>query len=259
MKVSVITIIGENSDGLAATYNSLLKHYDGSFNWIILTTDDSISPISDTWVKVHIESRNLNDIALFNQAVEYAQGDYILFLNNGSTIDDKSDLYSAISSVSEDVIWGNIVSNDDGFCYSYPQREDFSMFYLIEHPLPLQSTLIKRSTFEKYSGFDINNSIAFDFDFFLKSIVSSQCTVRFAPKLSVCANPFSFEKHVRRTTEILNTIVIRYPRLIGEDNPQLRLPSEIHSAMCFWRFLQNNTMINLLYNVCIKPFIRKNK
>lgn len=259
-ELSIISIFSDIRE-TEITYQSLKKQNQDYFEWIVVDIN-SVSRFNydDRWIKYYNIPQFTNEIDLINQAINFSKGKYVMILNMGTSFDAKFSINSLeLPKRETDFIWGNIISTSSDYQYHYPQRDDFSMFYLIEHPIPLQSTLIKRSTFEKYSGFDINNSIAFDFDFFLRTIVSSQCTVRFVPELSMYANPFSFEKHVNRTTEILNTIVNRYPRLIGEDNPRLRLPSEIHSAMCFWRFLQNNTMINLLYNVCIKPFIRKNK
>lgn len=256
--ISIVTVFKGDISSLERTYCSLASQYDDSFEWIVICPRDSTLSFSDSWIKPQYEHNIDNDVVFLNQVIQCANGRYILFLESGSSINSTCMLKNiSLHELNEDIIWGDIVSADRKYSYDYPRREDFSMFYLIEHPIPLQSSLIKRNTFETYDGFDSNNYIAFDFDFFLKTIVTHQCSVRFLPELSVCANPFSFEKHKERISKILETIVVRYPRLIGEDTPQLRLPSEIHSAMQFWRFLQQNTMINLLYTICIKPFIHK--
>jgi len=261
LKLSIITIQNDNSNQIEETYQNLIQYNNFIHEWIIFSFIETSFHRKEKWI-TYIESNiNQNFFDIFYQATNQATGTYLLFLNCGSIIQDNCDLQDIFSQeMDKDILWGNIVSSDNEFRYNYPQREDFSMFYLIEHPIPLQSTLIKRETFEKYGGFDSDNDVAFDFAFFFRTIVKNQCSVRFLPDFMVIANPFDeIEKHINRTNEIIKCLVQQYPRLVGEDNPQLRLPSEVHSAMQFWRFLQNNWFARVLYSTIIKPFNKLRK
>lgn len=260
VRVSVVSWVKGNPAQLQSTHESLRSINGFSVEWILISEDElPNSPIlQEEWV-IHKVVSNCNICEVFNISTHIAHGEYLLFLNEGSSVklSDSQPISLAFNECT-DIAWGHIVSSDSGYCYVYPQREDFSMFYLIEHNIPLQSTFIKRELLERLGGFDNDKPVAFDFAFFYKAVISNQCSVRFIPQLQVCAIPFvSFEEHMDRAPEIIKTVVAMYPRLVGDDNPQLRLPSEIHSAMRFWRFLQTNVWIKFAYNVFVKPFKKK--
>lgn len=254
--LSVVSFVSDNSYKIERTYNSLREQKLDSFEWIIIdnTTTKKVDYCED-WCKCYNLSSSCSIPEIFNHVYHVAQGKYLLFWNSGSVVQGGFGLIiDLLQRYNKDIIWGNIISTDGDYEYNYPQREDFSMFYLIEHQIPLQSALIRRELFEKIGWFECGN-IAFDFAFFFKTIVANQCTIQFLADFSVMANPFGFiEKHTDRSKAILESVVRQFPRIIGEDNVQLRLPSEVDAAMSFFRFMQNNRFIRLLYSIIVKPF-----
>lgn len=172
--LTIITVNRNNANGLKRTINSVIPQLQSEIEYIIVdgaSTDGSVKLAEGVQNKLaYWVSENDNGIYhAMNKGIKYAQGEYVLFLNSGDiliqdismifpAIQHKPDIFSAAIHVEED---------NDHFVLRLPIKE-FTKTDIMLSCLPHQSTLIKRSLFQKYGYYDESFQIAADLEFWLR-------------------------------------------------------------------------------------------
>jgi hypothetical protein len=105
-----------------------------------------------------------------NQAVKYATGKYLFFLNCGDVLYDQnvlSNIYvSAIKfSDNHNVIYGNYIRKN----ILYKQPGKLSNFFFFRTPLCHQTMFIGKTVFDKYGLYDESLKICADYEYTVKT------------------------------------------------------------------------------------------
>lgn len=177
MRISIITINYNNIDGLKKTMASVLNQTYGNIDYIVVdggSTDGS---------KAHIESYQINvanwvsepDKGIYhamNKGITYSTGAYVLFLNSGDVLCNPNVLNEFVnhSKFHGDIVYGDYVFNHGE--KQYPDH--LTPLFFMKTSLPHQSTLFKKSVFEKMGGYDETYKFCADRDFYLKCYLSGQ-------------------------------------------------------------------------------------
>jgi glycosyltransferase involved in cell wall biosynthesis len=107
-----------------------------------------------------------------NKAIKIAQGDYLLFLNSGDTLNDQSVLKNVEKHLDQnfDICYGdaNYLEKDGEHKRTYPDKLSFSFF--LEHNLSHQASFIKRNLFAEIFLYDETYRIVSDWAFFIYAI-----------------------------------------------------------------------------------------
>jgi len=175
--LSVITINYNNVLGLEKTIQSVLSQTFKNFEYIVIDGE------SKDGSKEYIESQNEfihywvsePDTGIYNamnKGIKSSEGEYLLFLNSGDELNGASALYDFIndSNFGGDVIYGDYQYEEGGKIF--PDR--LTPLFFVRTSLPHQSTLFKRSVFDKMGFYDEQYKIVSDRDFYIKCFLSNQ-------------------------------------------------------------------------------------
>lgn len=195
MKLSIITINRNNAEGLRKTMESVLTQTYRDFEYIVVdgaSTDNSVGVIKDL---LSVSSKNdtnkgecvIDGISIqwlsepdtgiynaMNKGIRMANGEYLLFLNSGDFI-IKNDAIEKVFDLrmEADIIVARCNVSDKGkvFWTSPYFNNKITLKDLFFIGIPHQSTLIRRSLFEKYGMYREEFRYNSDIDFWYKSIV----------------------------------------------------------------------------------------
>lgn len=231
MKLTIITINRNNSDGLRKTIESVISQTYKGFEYIVIdgaSTDKSIDVVLSYKDKISywVSEPDTGIYNAMNKGIRKANGDYLLFLNSGDYLVDEtviesvfverpqSDIVCCRCNVSQDgkVIW---VSNP-------PQRVTFATLFF--QGLNHQSTFIKRSLLMELGLYDESFKYNADIDFWYRSIILNNASTQRVDVIMTNYNlegismtessTFRFqEEHAKiRNMPILNNIFPDYER-----------------------------------------------
>jgi glycosyltransferase involved in cell wall biosynthesis len=181
-KLSIITINYNNLAGLKRTIESVVNQTWQEFEYIVIdggSTDGSAEYIQSHSEKLDywVSEPDKGIYNAMNKGIAKASGEYLLFLNSGDHLYSATVLAENHSAIKEkDLIYFNIVYVDEkgSYAIAYPEALNFSFFYL--DTLCHQSTLIKRTLFEKVGLYDENLKLVSDWKFFIVSLFKFDCT-----------------------------------------------------------------------------------
>jgi len=110
-----------------------------------------------------------------NQALDYAKGEYILYLNAGDCFQDENVLEKISNKVLQKkdfgLIYGDYYSKPLSVFVKSPKR--FIRFYLYHNTLCHQSCFISRKLIEKVGRFDISLKVLADYDLLLRLVIAN--------------------------------------------------------------------------------------
>lgn len=120
MLISIITVCFNEQDNIKRTMESILSQNEKCFEYIICdggSTDDTLCIIEETKKKykdINIRVISKKDGGIYygmNNGIEYANGDYILFINAGDQLHDTNVISSLVSEINDksQIIYGNCV------------------------------------------------------------------------------------------------------------------------------------------------------
>ena len=164
---------------------------------------------------------NRESISETNRMIEHTQTEYIHFLRLGDEKDEESINKLLAECKDEDIVFGNVKvpNNKKRLTTIGPKCDDFSLFTLLENPIPLSGALIKKDLFHKIGFFDDTLTESCVFDFFFKAIVMNNCTLRYvSTSVATCkiAEPSMFGNNT--SSNEFRIVLDRYmPRLYGKD------------------------------------------
>lgn len=123
-----------------------------------------------------------------NKGIEKATGEYLMFLNSGDYLIQPKVLDEAVSlNLTEDIIYGNIVWEENGkqFDGVFPDKLTFS--YFKNASLPHQGCFIRKKLFDQVGFYNTQYPIVADWKFFILAIFRYNVSYKQIPVLfSVC-------------------------------------------------------------------------
>lgn len=246
MKLSIITVNYNNSDGLQRTINSVIEQTWHDFEWIIIdggSADGSkelIEQNKDSFSYWCSESDNGIYHAM-NKGISQANGDYLLFLNSGDSLFDKDVLHKFSQlNLDADIIAGQVVRGDNGKLIRI--YDDDVFIQIFKGTLNHQGSFIRKSLFDN-NRYDENLKVVSDWKFWIESIVWNNASVCYTD-LVVAIQDMTGISHTVPNDErerVLDTFFP--PRLQKELNDYVRLRSSVyvvrsnyllvHSPICY--------------------------
>lgn len=251
--LSIITINYNNISGLEKTIDSVLNQKYKNFEYIVIdggSSDGSRQLIEKYSHKIsYCSSEKDNGIYnAMNKGIKQAKGDYCLFLNSGDWLINNYVLEKVFENFSdEDILYGNIEMPDTTIVI--PDKLNFLYFYYnsLAHP----AAFIKRDLFNKYGGYNEENKIVSDWEFFIVCLAKHNCSYR---KIDMAITHFdtggiSSQVEVRKNITPLERqkVMMKHFPLIYEDyvmfiSEKTRLKKEL-------AFYQNSRLIQLMKRI----------
>lgn len=188
IKISIITVNFNNLLGLQRTMKSVLCQKYTNMEYIIIdggSTDGSKEFIISHKNKLSYwcSEKDKGIYDGMNKGVAKATGEYILFLNSGDYFINKKSLAKLMKyDIKEDLIVcrQKFISSNKRKSSSPKLREsEINIKYFLSSTFPHQSTLIKRTVFEKVGLYDITYKVSADWVFWVKSIIEYRCSYKF--------------------------------------------------------------------------------
>ena len=177
--LSIVSVAYNNIEGLKRTKDSIFP-LPKNCEWIIVdanSTDGTSEYLSQLPIQENIKYISEPDKGIFdgmNKGIQMASGEYIVFLNSGDMF-NKDIFYklSAQESTKSDIIVYNYIPLDPSLKISNA-REIFTDLSILKQRccIPHQSSLIRKSLFEKIGEHDLKYMVAADYDFFLKAYLT---------------------------------------------------------------------------------------
>lgn len=165
--ISIITIILNDLTNLKRTYQSLLKQSFKNFEWIIKdggSTDETrmfyLSEIKNSGLNVRFiikKDKSLYDA--MNQAIKYANNQYVLFLNAGDCIIDSETLQNVNNA---------IISKNDEFCFIYGDNIDITSTQIHIYKKARELSYLKNSLPSSHQAIFYRNDILQRYQYSLK-------------------------------------------------------------------------------------------
>ncbi|SHF70122.1 glycosyltransferase [Dysgonomonas macrotermitis] len=179
MKLSIITINYNNSEGLEKTIQSIVNQDFFDYEYIVIdggSTDGSVDVIKkysriDYWLS-EPDSGVYNAM---NKGIKKAQGEYLLFINSGDMLYNNQVLSNVFAkNIDNDLLYGDLHRIFPDGHSDIVQMPDFvGCDQMMESTLTHPTTFIKRSLFDKYGLYREDLKIVSDWAFFFKIIVFS--------------------------------------------------------------------------------------
>ena len=182
MRLSIITINYNNSNGLLKTINSVVNQSCTEFEYIIIdggSTDGSLDHIEKNISKISywISEPDKGIYNAMNKGIRASNGEYLLFLNSGDVLYNTKVIESVIDNMyTEDFIIGKIEFENTHEVNTLPQ--ELSLLRFMEKSIPHPSTFIKRSVMQKYM-YDETLRIVSDWKFFMQALIFDNASYRY--------------------------------------------------------------------------------
>ncbi len=169
VKVSVITINFNNSEGLRKTLDSVAHQHFPDYEYIVIdggSTDGSKEIIEKYQAKIAhwVSESDCGIYDAMNKGIGMATGEYVHFLNSGDYY-ASSDVLSSVFSRQYTVPFIRCVQicdyGDRRIRWTNLGNRDVTLYDMYVNTMLHQATFIHRSMFEKYGLYDENLKIVF--------------------------------------------------------------------------------------------------
>lgn len=178
LKITIITVVFNNKEGLEKTIKSVLSQKNKTFEYIVIdggSTDGTVDVINkyeniiDYWISE--PDKGIYDA--MNKGAKEATGDYLYFLNSGDYFYDNKVLTKIVNILIKediDLVAGRVIAlYNDYYVYSRLYSHSKNCQIKMKGWMPShQGMFVKKTWLEKFGGFDIDYQSAADFDFFCK-------------------------------------------------------------------------------------------
>ena len=214
--VTVITVVYNAADTIAATIQSVLTQTYGNLDFIVIdggSTDGTLEVIRrhENRLSLWLSEPDNGIYDAMNKGISMIEDEesYILFLNADDYLADANSIERIISrSRYEDFLYGKIALMDEGFLVhlGHPHTKQSLAFGMAFH----QATLTKCRVFRKLGLFDTRYRLAADYEFAVR-VFSNAVTTRFVYEtVSVMRIGGASNKHFRESFSEKKHIIIRY-------------------------------------------------
>lgn len=190
-RLSVITVNLNNGEGLQQTCESLFAQTFTDYEFIVVdggSTDGSV-----TFLQHHTDQitrwTSEPDRGIYhamNKGIQAATGEYCLFLNSGDWLVRSTTLETVFAQQPQaDIVAGDIYFFDtqaNAIKWHIPSPDTLTAKTLFLGTLPHQATLIRRSLFERFGGYNEQLKIASDWLFFVEALLEHGCSYQHIPE-----------------------------------------------------------------------------
>lgn len=184
MKLSIITVTYNNSQGLERTIKSIEKQTCKDFEYIIVdgsSNDNSLEIIKkyEKCISKWISEPDNGIYNAMNKGVKIANGDYCLFMNSGDELYSENTVENIYScDFTEDFVQGITYQVRNGIETMYNPPKDITLaFYFYGNNNYHQSSLIKREMLLRHP-YDEKLRIASDYKFNIECIIIYNCSYK---------------------------------------------------------------------------------
>jgi glycosyltransferase involved in cell wall biosynthesis len=182
--LSIITINLNNCKGLEKTIKSVISQQFTDYEFIVIdggSSDGSLECIKahQNYIHYWVSEPDKGIYNAMNKGIAQAKGDYCLFLNSGDWLVENVIMNGFGADFEEDIIYGNsYLAHGNGAIeeLKYPSR--LSMRYFFSATIGHQCTFIKRALLNAYGGYTEKFKIHADYEFWIKTIVIGNCSVK---------------------------------------------------------------------------------
>lgn len=176
-KLSIITINLNNATGLQKTLDSVFAQTYSDYEYIVMDggskdgSKELVEKNSDKF-SYWISEKDKGIYNAMNSGIAKAKGEYLLFLNSGDVLINKTILQEVNNEMDgTGIIYGNVFlveSDTKSWTGVYPDKLSFQHF--VDGSLPHPCSFIKRTLFDEVGYYDENLKIIADWKFFLNAI-----------------------------------------------------------------------------------------
>lgn len=190
MKLSIITVNKNHSEGLKRTAESISVQQYKSFEWIVIdgsSVDDSLQVIKNysKYITYWVSEPDRGIYHAMNKGIRVAHGDYLLFLNSGDYLVSPTVLNLFFNEQrNEDVVYGYVaypVEGEPQIQMHFLAKDDISIVDFLFKTIPHQATFYKRCLFERFGYYSEEYKIVSDLEFNIKVIIFGNVSVKFVP------------------------------------------------------------------------------
>lgn len=254
-KLSIITINFNNSFGLQKTIQSVIEQTYSDFEFIVIdggSSDSSVDVIKQYADKIaYWESEPDKGIYhAMNKGIKKAKGEYCLFLNSGDYLvnnDVLKKLHHELNN--EDIIYGNgrrEIGDKTTVLVEVPAI--LTLDYFSSNSLFHPSTFIKRTLFDTYGLYNESNKIVSDWEFFIKTIMVNDVTVKKIPfEISVVEDGGISRSHEAK--QILNDEI--------ESVLKIYFSKYILSLLHDYKVLKHKNNLSLIKKISSKMYLKR--
>jgi len=256
MKVSIITINYNNSEGLEKTIQSVVEQSFADFEFIIIdggSSDNSLEIIKKYGSKIShwVSEKDRGIYNAQNKGIKAAKGEYTLFLNSGDYLAEKNILQKVFDkNISADIAYGNMfIVFPDGRKEKGYMPAEITFYQMIRDTLWHPVSFIKRSLFEKYGGYNEDFKIVADYDFFLNMLIVKKVSTQYLNEF------ISVFNHDGKSSLPENMETIKMERKLAQ--LQYFHPSVIELADQYQKLQKVNAEIPVTFQQKIKSLFKK--
>lgn len=275
MKLSIITINYNNSEGLKRTLESVVNQTNKEFEHIIVdggSSDGSVSVIK-SYEELIITNRvnretqypliswvSEKDKGIYNamnKGVRKAQGEYVLMLNSGDYLVDEYVIERMTPELDgTDIVQGNNIEDRNGIVYRNRGygKSDIDMNDVLHGHFLHQSSFCRRDLFDKYGYFDETYRIVGDTKFFMNCLGLHNATFKYvdidianydcngvsAPQLGQWNEP-SKSEYNQLVSELFSQRMVTYAM---DNEKKVRLYDRLHQHKWIWNLTMMVAHIN---------------
>lgn len=260
-KLTIITINWNNADGLAKTVQSVIKQTWKEFQYVVIdgaSTDNSLQIIEkfekqiDHWVS----EPDTGIYNAMNKGVDYAKGEYCLFLNSGDYLHDDRALERVFKDkLSADIHTCALLSESTKKRVLKLPPKEISLFTFVASSILHPSTFMKREMFFKHGRFDEGLKIISDWKLLLEWLIVHNCSYSFSDEVLTV---FEAETGISSTSSSMeeevfkDTLTKYFPRIMSDYHINARTESEYYFNVS--KFLVSNPNISKWFFPIIRTF-----
>jgi glycosyltransferase involved in cell wall biosynthesis len=188
MKLTIVTICLNEEKTILGTIQSVLEQTFSDYEYIIIdggSVDGTMQIIRQFEHKLQkfISEPDKGLFDAMNKSLEYASGEYVIFLNSGDRFASNDILAKIFNSIlNYDLIFGDVIfSYPSGLKLRRKSPSKLSKAYFYIDSLNHQTVFMKRTLLLKAAPFDVSFKIIGDYDLILKCIYHLDCTYKHIP------------------------------------------------------------------------------
>ncbi len=178
MKITIITVCLNNLEGVKRTARSVIEQDFDDFEWVIIDgnstdgTKDYIKSIAKYFNVIFVSENDTGIYHAMNKGVLLSKGEYLLFLNSGDYLYEKSILSKAYQKLDDLLVVGQILkvfpNQSNNMKFRNLSGQDVRKKYIYHKSLLHPASFISRKLFDLYGLYNANLKICGDWDFFAR-------------------------------------------------------------------------------------------